>query len=209
MDINTATRQEAFDLHGYVSASLTPEHFTVIHPEVDMLYISRRSAEVWGTSSLKEVLQACNALERVRSVAFHFEVEKNPKLDLVDTLRHCTSLEVVFVVMKEHLLQEYLAFDQVASKLMGGISLSYRTNLQAKIARGPQMLAPRVILVSEQMFDYGNAGNQEGSYESEFSWQKGQCMMSLRVRRNIVSTSDGGSEYLSRHRSLFDRLMLP
>jgi hypothetical protein len=32
-------------------------------------------------------------------------------MDLVDSLRHCASLEVVFVVMKEHLLQEYLTFD--------------------------------------------------------------------------------------------------
>jgi hypothetical protein len=71
MDINTATRQEAFDLHGYVLVSLMLEHFTVTHPEVDMLYICRRSAEVSGMSSLKEVLQACNALGR-ESDRLHF-----------------------------------------------------------------------------------------------------------------------------------------
>jgi hypothetical protein len=191
MGIDTGTRQEAFALHGHVSASFTPEHITVIHPEVDMLYISWRSTKLWGTSSLKEVLQACNALERVRSVAFYFEVEQNPKLDLFDSLRHCTSLEVVFVVMRERVLHSYLSAEEAALKRIGKFSWSYRLNLQAKLARGPKMLAPTVILVSEQMFGCDNEG-PEGVSLNEFRWQNGNSRMFLYVR---VTPRNGLSVY--------------
>jgi hypothetical protein len=181
LDVSRATRQEAFDLHGYVSASLTPEHITVIHPKVDILYISWRSTKLWGTSSLKEVLQACNALERVRSVAFYFEVEQNPKLDLFDSLRHCTSLEVVFVVMRESVLHSYLSAEEAALKKIGKFSSSYRLHLQAKLARGTQMVAPTVIFVSEQMFGCENDG-EGGNSVHEFRWQNGNSGILLYVR---------------------------
>jgi hypothetical protein len=122
--INKAITREAFDLHGFVSAKITPEHSTTFHLQVDMIYISRRSSELWGTSSLREVLQVCNALKKVRSVAFYFEVVKNERVDLLDSLRDCTSLETVFVILKErseneeaysdhyYLFPEHLAFDE-------------------------------------------------------------------------------------------------
>jgi hypothetical protein len=69
-----------------------------------MLYISRGSSKYWGKSSLREVLQACSALKKDTSVAFHFEVEKNRKVDLIESLRHYTGLEGVFVLMKERRL---------------------------------------------------------------------------------------------------------
>ena len=71
-------------------------------------------------SSLREVLHACNALKKVGSVAFYFEVVKNERVDLLDSLRDCTSFEAVFVVLKDRseneeaeldLLLEHLAFD--------------------------------------------------------------------------------------------------
>jgi hypothetical protein len=187
--INKAITQEAFDLHGYVSAKLTPEHSTIFHPQVDMIYISRRSSELWGTSSLREVLQACNALKKVRSLAFYFEVVKNERVDLLDSLRDCTSLEAVFVVLKErseneeaysdpyYLFPEHLAFDNALGgefkrqRLVQGANEETEPDLfrqRPKVSRedrtpriGPgRQITPDVYYVRERGLDYGNGGEQ-------------------------------------------------
>ena len=171
MKINRQLRKDVLGVYGYVElknkpiALQTPRdgidryHFSpvIFHPEVDMLCVATNRCPM-KYRTLKDTLEQCKALHRLRSIAIH-------SFENLSILQAFPRLELVFFNIRHAILEPYqdeiCRFNVAECDCSAGWitkegmvildSDNYRQRIQEVAARGTRRIAPHVENV-EQYF---------------------------------------------------------